>query len=207
MSNIFCLWSGGLDSTFLVAKLLDEGHNVTCGYINLTNNEHIIEREEFARNKIEKYFSIKYRDKFNYIGKISDITINYANPKILIMQAYIWLFSYVSIPRDIDNVAIGYIMNDDAISFLDEIKNIFKSYTMLNNQKIELIFPLIKFKKSKIWHNSLMIDIRKNVSWCEDIFEDNCGKCESCKRMLDIIPEFFDERKNLIMPKQYHFKF
>lgn len=210
MSNIFCLWSGGLDSTFLIAKLLDEGHNVTCGYINLTNNEHMIKREEIARNKIKEYFYVRYPQNFKYIGNICNITLNKFNPEIRIIQPYVWLFSYLSLPNKIDTVAIGYIMNDDAISFLDDIRNIFKAYTMLNDQKIDLSFPIIKFKKSEIWHSSLMIDIRKDVSWCEDESNDNCGKCDSCKRMLEIVPTLFgnDSVSYIIEPeRQYAFDF
>ena len=56
MANIFCLWSGGLDSTFMIDKLLKEGNTVVVGYIEILNNPRQMERERNARKIMTKKF-------------------------------------------------------------------------------------------------------------------------------------------------------
>lgn len=61
------LWTGGLDSTSLVLKLLQDGHHVTAAYIEIENNDTKTERELHAISEISKYLNMKF-DNFNFLG-------------------------------------------------------------------------------------------------------------------------------------------
>lgn len=42
---------------------------------------------------------------------------------------------------------IGYVNNDDAISYLDDIKHIYESYQSISDKLMPLTFPITKMKK------------------------------------------------------------
>jgi hypothetical protein len=60
----------------------------------------------------------------------------------------IWMFALTfSQGFDVDEIQIGYVMNDDAISYLEDIQNIYKAYQPICEPMKPLVFPLIKMKK------------------------------------------------------------
>ncbi len=110
---------------------------------------------------------------------------------------------------EFDEVQLGYIMNDDAVSSLNEIKALWESLKgFLNPCFVQgkkyppIMFPLIKYFKSYIV--SYLFDNYPSIAitrWtCEDpklireydegeIHHDvytHCGKCTPCKKLIDI---------------------
>jgi len=100
----------------------------------------------------------------------------------------------------ISNIQIAYVLNDCAISFIKEIKTLYKSYKLFyydSHPQPKLKFPLIKTSKIEIY-NELSIELKQYIWSCEvpTIIENteefmiyqNCGECEACKKekMLDI---------------------
>lgn len=104
---------------------------------------------------------------------------------MILSQPPLWiLFSQYIVDFQIDEIQIGYIMNDDAISYLEDVRNLYDAYKpfiVANRPKLE--FPLTKMKKRDIL-NQLPEFIVKNISYCELYDEKNC-KCESCKKHRD----------------------
>lgn len=194
MSNIFCLWSGGLDSSYMIDQLLREGNDVVAGYCDINGGTSQHDREDFARHEMVKKFHTMYGDgRFKYIDKAFEFGIHSVNHEFPIKQAFIWLMSYISIPHDsnrsIDSVAIGYTMNDDALSYIDELKAAWNTFNSFSRKKVDLIFPLLKCKKSDMWESCSPL-IKEHVTWCENgMFEDFCGHCASCKRIKYEVPE------------------
>jgi 7-cyano-7-deazaguanine synthase in queuosine biosynthesis len=187
--NIFVLWSGGLDSTYLIWNLLQFGNKVTTGYISLPGNGNQAEREREAINNILPIFQKNYHDRFNYIGEPIEVTFRHSNNNWQLSYPPLFLFLPYIMTNDITEIAIGYVMNDDAISFLDEIKTIYNAMGGLTQTPLpDLTFPLIKHKKETIWY-ALPEEIRSYVTWCENHYgEPNKDNCPSCKRM-----SFIDE--------------
>lgn len=189
MSNIFCFWSGGLDSTYMVNKLLSEGHTVITGFCHFHNNFKAMEREKTARENLTPFFIEKYPDTFVNMDEILALNVTTHNDKIPLKQACVFLASYIALPnysyRKIEKVALGYVMNDDALSFLDELRDIFNAYNRFAEDNIELIFPIIKKHKRDMFFD-MPSELRENIVWCEsndDSILNNCGECISCKRM------------------------
>lgn len=185
------LWSGGLDSTYLVWKLLNEGHSVMVARCVIGGNEYQRQREEKARNELFPLF--KNFSNFEYVDNTVAVDIaSVCGPKndnnILPQIPALLVTALYSVGRSIDRVALGYVMNDDAISFLDDIKGVFNSFkNLMWNQNIEIEFPLAKISKVTILYN-LPKEYLERVSYCEN--NDSikvCGKCPSCKRHKDAL--------------------
>jgi len=182
MSKVLVPWSGGLDSTFMILELLNEGHKVHAYYIDVNRGSAQNKREQAAIEKIIPFFE-PY--SFTYHGIGVSIDMHVCGNQILAYQ-FLWPLLLMA-NGDYDMIAIGYVMNDDAISFLNELETLMNGYKPFVKKMPKLYTPLTKFPKQYIWNN-LREDIRKHVTWCETDknLKNPCRKCASCKRMNDI---------------------
>jgi hypothetical protein len=111
-------------------------------------------------------------------------------------QVPIWLFSVVFLQGmdNIDEIQIGYVSNDDAISYLDDIQNIYKSYQTISEPMKPLAFPLTK-KKKYMMANELPKQYRDLIFSCENakiigskdaeiIQYEACCECVPCKHII-----------------------
>jgi hypothetical protein len=87
-----------------------------------------------------------------------------------------------------DEVHIGYVMNDDAISYLGDIQKIWNSYKCIHDKLPKLKFPLAKLNK-EIIKSQLPDSLFQEVFSCENphltIDEKSfveCGTCVSCNK-------------------------
>ncbi len=186
--NYLIPWSGGLDSTSLINKLLNEGHTVHALYNNL--NE--LEQDKRQLNAVRKMRDI-YFSKFQFSLLENHIVgLARGTGRLILGQVPSHIFSVIQYMDGYDYVALAYVMNDDAISFIDDIKNIYYSYEPLFNGKLpQLVFPYSKTKKENLY-DSLPQILKDHITFCEGFdIKDNCGVCSSCKRMLHITPERF----------------
>lgn len=190
--NYLVFWSGGLDSTYLVYKLLNEGHHVSSAYIEISNNANKVKREKSAIQQILNSYTFQNL-KQNHIHWGESLTINltmHAGNNTIIALVYIPIFltAYTFLSsKEIDYCAIGYVLNDCAISYIPDIKNVAEA---LNGLAIEdskfppLVFPLIKKSKQEIY-NELPWDVKQYTTCCENKLEqDDCGECIPCKRLI-----------------------
>lgn len=185
--RVLIAWSGGLDSTYLIQQYLEKGYGVDVVSCNLQNTYPTqMKREQTAIKKMMKGY---FRGKdVNLIGTSYIKFDGYCFSTLGLTQPPIWLLNLVTYLRDgHTEVAIGYVMNDDALSFLDIITGIWNSYAGLVQSPLPpLVFPLMRYKKTRIW-GELNPELRKYVTWCENPEkEDHCGQCPSCKKMLDL---------------------
>lgn len=173
--------SGGIDSVYLVYKLLQEQHTVTGMYIALDNNSTKVAYETEALKPIVQFFEDNFPSSFNYWGVGSSFAIHrlsgnsYAQPPI-------WLLGLRFASSPFDQVALGYVMNDDAISYLDELQNLWGSLTPFFDNTPQLVFPLAKSKKEKFIH-LLPKTLYDACVFCENPQEGSiCGECTPCLR-------------------------
>lgn len=204
----FVLWSGGLDSTYLVQKLLDEDKNikVITGYVELLNNRDKTVAEKRAREAMIPIFEKKYGPRFSDLGIIHRAEVRVHNHWSPLVQMPIWFNALItSVPMEVTEVCLGYVMNDCAISYLNELRTMFKCFSKNISKKK---FPKVTFPLSKIPKEDIAYDIDKDlkphVTWCEmPIIEYNpepkrkkknviysgktvksitpCGNCVPCK--------------------------
>lgn len=187
MKRVIVLWSGGLDSTYLVYSNLLSGNHVTALYIEISNNKEKTIREKKAIETISSILKEKISTQISLMYPIT-ISVECNTDNIVLGQAYIWASIapiYTSNIDDIDEIQIAYVMNDDAISFMPEIKKIYNSYNgIVRNKLPKLVFPLKKMKKSEFVYE-LPHEILTQVTSCEDNDEENC-ECVPCSRFRQI---------------------
>jgi len=189
--TVFTLWSGGLDSTYLIHKLLCDGYKVRAGYCEIMNNQDQIRAEKKAISIMKPFFE-KY--DFNYLGVIARAEILRVSEPVCLKQVPFFLFTAVQCCGDEDEIAMGYVMNDDAISYLPDIEAIYKSYAGICDRPLpKLTFPLVKISKQRIIRE-IPKHLLRNISFCE--FGTNCGTCVSCERWKQL-QEYGKYPKNL----------
>lgn len=160
--QIAVLWSGGLDSTYLVYSALRAGSTVTPIYVQINNNCEKPAYEEIARKKIRESFcrmalpGILCEDLKLNIG-----VENLSDSRLLFMQMPIWIIATLYVNPSIQKILIGYCMNDDAISYLVEIKKIYHSYKHLMSDKK---MPKLGFTLSKIKKREMFIAMPEEIS-------------------------------------------
>lgn len=184
--SVLCLWSGGLDSTFMVHDYLQKGFCVDTLYTEIINNVEKSAREKQAiKNIIE---ILKPFKEGNYLRDNNFAKAEAYYPSSLIFSQLLpFLYTLIHHVRPHhDYVAMGYVMGDDMISFLPEVERLWKSLTafLAIKKPPKLVFPLKQMTKVQIW-NVLPNSIRNHVTWCESFAGegDNCGRCKPCKKM------------------------
>lgn len=201
MAKYLVLWTGGLDSTSLVYRLLQQGHIVHTVYITLLNNAEKVRSELQAISKIKPHlekFNTDDTCRFSHIGPISSIYIHSHGSAYNLKQVSPFILSipYMADIHTYDYVAMGYTMNDCAISYLDDIQKIYKALDGLCNIKLpKLAFPLVKVHKYESWQ-LLPQEIRAKIFWCESPEISPCNICPPCRRMIDA--EIMDEYTKLV---------
>jgi len=179
------LWSGGLDSTYLIQYLLDSGASKVSAYsIKIENNKEQAKAEEKSINKLKDIFREKYPLKFYYeriLTMYSEI-----HGIIYLPQSPLFILAAHLIPNH-DYTAIGYVMNDDAISFIPEIKRAYYGYKGLRDGTPKLVFPLVHYNKKVILERIDPLYL-KHISYCEiPVLGKACQECPSCKRHSDAL--------------------
>lgn len=175
-------WSGGVDSSYLIYKNLMDGNEVHAVSVRLNNNPDQRDREQSSRKIISEWFKKEFPDKF-FESDIGNEILVYGGINMVLSQPPLWvLFCHYGLNLSyVDEIHFGYIMNDDAISYLSDVENLYKSYSPFTyGKQPKLVFPLIKMKKYQIM-DKLPKFIMDNISFCEMYNNTNCS-CESCKR-------------------------
>jgi hypothetical protein len=103
---------------------------------------------------------------------------------------------------------MGYVLGDQAISFIPEIRKAYNALSFVSEQKYpKLTFPLIKKHKWDLF-NSLPEKVRNEVVFCENPNQIekgkflDCGECHSCKTYL-VNNLFFKFERNEKRIKHY----
>ncbi len=201
--RVAILFSGGLDSTYLMWKNLKDGNTVIPVYVEIENNE---VKTKLEKNRIEllwKEFAKEFHDENDnyYNSKLQPIKyavkvgVHANEGSLYFKQIPIWIFSVVFLQgMDVDEVQIGYVSNDDAISYLDDIQNIYKSYQAISEPMKPLVFPITKMKKYMM-AQELPEQYRKYVFSCEmariigkedaEFIEyEPCCECVPCRTII-----------------------
>lgn len=210
--RVVILFSGGLDSTYLVWKNLKDGNTVFPVYINICNNG---EKSILEKNRVELLyheFNNEFGDLIHSIKHGMDVSIISTNSDALVFkQVPIWLLGVLYSQYNADEIQIGYVMNDDVVSYITDIGNIYKSYSVIMDKMLPLKFPLLKKSKYE------MVDELPNnylnlIVSCENpiiigsrtakhLQYEPCCDCGSCRRI--IYSDYYGTHK---FPSNYNIK-
>ena len=195
--KIVILFSGGLDSTYLMWKALKAGHEVYPTYISINNNQNkvIVEKQQCTLliNEFNKEF-----DKKIELNETVTVDVNNAS-NLAFSQPYLWsTLANIGIYSDMDEIQIGYVYGDSVIAYIPEIKKNYNSAKPFVLNQPKLTFPFIKTSKEVIIEE-LPEQYLKLVVSCENPkllpyginngdfkyrFFEPCGDCEVCKKIM-----------------------
>ena len=194
------LFSGGLDSTYLVWKNLEDGNEVVPIYIEITNNttKSIIEKNriELLYHKFADEFNIDDKHRIDHIQYVVTVDVCASEDSLYFKQVPVWVLGLMFCQSmGLDEIQIGYVGNDDAIPYLEDIKKIYKSYNVIQRKLVPLVFPLAKENKFIIAPN-LPTKYRDLIYSCENprivgseeaeiINYEPCGSCASCQTIIN----------------------
>ena len=193
-----------------------DGNTVTPIYVTIENNRH---KAQLEKNRIEllyKLFSNEfnkdYPSKLNHIEYVLTAHVDANEGSLYFKQVPIWIMAMIFSQgiRGVEEIQVGYVSNDDAISYLKDIKNIYKSYGAICESLVPLKFPIIKMKKYQM-ADKLPSKYRDLVVSCENPRLDDCEhdgilgytpccECVPCKTI--ITTEYF----GMDLPKVYQDK-
>lgn len=196
--KVAVLFSGGLDSTYLVWKNLKDGNEVKPVYIEIQNNE---AKTILEKNRIELLYK-EFENDFN-TNERKICRINYAvsagvhayGESLYFKQIPIWIFGMVFLQSlAVDEIQVGYVANDDAISYLNDIQKIYKSYQSICEPMIELKFPITKMKKWQMARELPKKYLNLTIT-CENptiigsknekfVEYEPCCECDPCKKII-----------------------
>lgn len=190
-NEILILWSAGLDSTAILYEAAKKRENVRIVYIEIKNN---LEKTKVEKTQISKILELLNKEfkSFFYVNYPITIDVNSSCEFIGLKQPLIWLTGLFYSLRGFEKeIRIGYCMNDDAISYINEIKKIWKSFQPLYDKPLpKLVFPLITSKKYRHME-SLPDNIFQETTFCETpekligdhiVTWEDCGQCGACVR-------------------------
>jgi 7-cyano-7-deazaguanine synthase in queuosine biosynthesis len=199
--RILILFSGGIDSTYLMYKALLEGNDVF--FINniIENNASQTTKEGEAIVQIVEW--LKQRFPFQQIESC-DFRMKFCIEGFwmhshMFGQPFMWLCSLgivlQSINKKVDEIHYGLIARDDALSYIDDLKASFDALMMTKKTekfKGKLKFPLIKYLKSEII-DELPKELLRLTSSCEyDTNDKYCNHCHSCKTLKEVFGGYED---------------
>lgn len=182
MKKYLIFWSGGLDSTYLLNWSLQRDAEIHACYIDIVNNAEKRKRELLAIEKMLPYFS-KFKN-FKYLGSAMEVNLKLAQNSMVDLD-YVPIIISAAIFSGLgyEEISCAYVMNDDAISYLNEIREIYKSYEKISTCEFPpLTFPMSKVDKPAII-KELPEELFKEITFCENgENKDNCGICTPCRR-------------------------
>jgi 7-cyano-7-deazaguanine synthase in queuosine biosynthesis len=202
--------SGGFDSTYLLLKNIESGNEIHPLYVQSSCVHPLKQRIEYTA--VSDLINELQKTNKNLCG-LETVNININDIKgIYSTQPILWLLGLFTWVKNsyikYDEVHLAYIMNDDAISLLSEIKQFwnslftFSDYYHNNIPKIQ--FPLKKYKKYSIIHELKFnyTGIVNNCWTCESphaIYEkkskngdigkviEHCGECGPCRKLKEYV--------------------
>ena len=200
--NVAVLFSSGLDSTYLMYKNLEDGNNVLPIYAQILNNENKTKIEKQNVKMLYHLFHEKYSNQIERPLFVSEVNIH-GSHDLMFKQLPIWIFSILYLPfSEIDEIQIAYVMNDDAISYIDDIKKLFRAHKFLHRCKQpKLVFPLTKIDKGTMM-DRLPDNYKQYMTSCECPellpyhmkvnkpsieklqYYRPCGNCVPCQRII-----------------------
>ena len=197
--TVIVLFSGGLDSTFVLVRSLEEGHHVYPVYVDTAISD--------AQKKLELQQGAKIVDvlgrRFQDLDwrRVVKIDVNGSTSRIVLNQPPVWMYGALlalgSVPCDVDEVRLAYVPGDQAFAYADEIRALWKALCGFlspdyRNGGPEVVFPASKWMKHmevEYLKERGFRDVFLETTWCEDPVEHDdgsfstCDECSSCRAM------------------------
>ncbi|BEG72489.1 7-cyano-7-deazaguanine synthase [Pseudomonas phage PA1C] len=200
--NPLILFSGGLDSTYMLQQYLQKG-SVDVMYINAGQDEEKMKLELRQRQVILEKFSEFYPYKVQaQYERLKSTQLQGDNTKW--SQVAPWLFGALAIADSArhSKLMIGYVSDDGAYfgSHLRYIEDAWYNLQKVScvNDPIPIEFPLLGMTKVDILRD-LDKRVLNDIWICETpTNEKHCGKCKPCVTMTRVLSDYKIRHKETV---------
>lgn len=202
--TILCMFSGGLDSTAVLYKLLTEeqysDYNIHVHHMHLRNIEYRAMAESTAIRNIFEYFEENNFKHFVFTENIIE-TFFLHPPKFtrFIFDSDIMAFFAANIclaNSSMRKVAVGHTKTDIELAHnlvvrRERMQKILEASYFPNEPTTEWYYPLINLTKQET--SDILPKELRNLTWScrnptyNDGIPSVCGKCLTCKEMEEIV--------------------
>ena len=190
MKSCYVLWSAGLDSTYLILRLLESGFTVGSGYVCIQNNSKKSKMElqaiENLQSKIKEIYKNFYYNGVIYSGRNNCVGMK-TGRHLRYRQVPYFIHAFMVAPHT-DYRALGYVKGDSAIKNLEKIRAVYNVHNLITFKVLpKLVFPIKNISKTEIYQHlqTKYPNILADCVWCEAPKGRNltaCGECTPCKR-------------------------
>lgn len=184
------LWSGGLDSTYLLQKLLEDGEKVAAFYVEIKNNVEKTKRERAAIESMVPFFAGK---PFSF-KPITSIEMFAGSVKLRRQQIPFLLFAAIHLRGP---VALGAVKDDDFAGDIPNVVAIVEALNKFRYSPLVIEHPLLDLTKAEIYER-LDPFLRERITFCQNHGDDLCGSCKPCLKMKLAVPNsiYFPQRNS-----------
>lgn len=192
--SVTILWSGGLDSNMLLALAIKAECKIQLLSIESPSLPNL-EAEQINRERVLDILRPNYNieHKIFKIGHLSPVPC-------LLAQMRVWAsIMPIAYGKYTDHVMIGYVMSDQALSYLDDLQSYWQAGEVFHDYDCgnypELSFPITKLHKHDImaYLHKCHPELDYHHVYCENPKirgEEKiiiaCKECPSCKKMEDL---------------------
>ena len=190
--SIGIVYSGGYDSTVLMLQALMNGETVKPIIFNFAQDDIIkavnlsILKNRFGENLLEPIW-------FNFFGLQGGMCGTQCTQQLAIHNMLTYLSNDVL--KSLKEIQVGYVMNDDAVSFQEELKDVVSTgFKIQDKVNVPITYPLIQrhkyyiddFIQQHLGFNHLCLSCQfPSFNYYKDsdalyIITTTCNDCTSC---------------------------
>jgi len=190
MSRHIVVWSGGADSTLLLASLLEK-YNNTEPVVALTINHFMLhffktQQEEAARARITRALALA---GYTFEHVVLNVTVDDGNNVFDksdargLVQPIVWYSNIFPYLQNDDIIYLGYIRGDDMWHHKTEIDNIVYYVKQLMYLNVKFKYPLEWVSKAEVYKGLKRFMLDQFVWTCETPLENGhpCHTCNPCR--------------------------
>lgn len=188
--EVLIMFSGGLDSTGVFWKYIQENKNLHVHHLYLVNKENRAKAEDKAVKDVVEYMA-RIRS-FGFSESYHEYPC-YNNNFMWDSDIFSFMAGSICLSfKTIRQVAIGTTASDISPNLSERIKRANKIFEAFGSNA-QKVYPLAHMKKKQIY-DMLPEDLR-NLTWScrtpvydgEDI--KKCGRCKTCKHIRSLPPD------------------
>ena len=190
--SVGIVYSGGYDSTVLMLQALMNGETVKPIIFNFAQDDIIkavnlsILKNRFGKNLLEPIW-------FGFFGLQGGMCGTQCTQQLAIHNMLTYLSNDVL--KSLKEIQVGYVMNDDAVSFQEELKNVVSTgFKIQDKVNVPITYPLIQkhkyyiddFIQQHLGFNHLCLSCQSpSFNYYKDsdalyIITTTCNDCTSC---------------------------
>jgi 7-cyano-7-deazaguanine synthase in queuosine biosynthesis len=184
----YVIWSGGLDSTYLLYKVAEQFGTYDRPIQTIYLDHFQLDKKSICEKKARDELLILLRNKGLHI-ETNTITISatenmHHNQRGGSSQSYMWISSVLPYMKYNGVLHMGIVLGDTSIEYLHLLQDLVIVSNKIMRFEIQLSSPLLYMSKLDIlsnWYEVCDRDIYKAIWYCElPIVETACGNCNSC---------------------------